>query len=485
MNKTQTAFQTNLHRFTLSMLLVSMVFLIGCSSLFVSETPVVTKTLKPTSSATMIETSEMSPTPGRTATQPIPVTLTIQPEDLAGTAIKFMHPWVGEGAKTIKEIAMQFSLSNPWDIWVDVEGMGSESLLVESLETGLETGDLPNLIAVHPYQLAALGDAFVTINLTDYLNDPEWGLTPDDQLDIPEVFLDPFMIDGDLIALPIAPLATVLFFNQTWAEELGYPSPPLDDDDFRQYSCSATFANLGDDDEENDGTGGYPRNLAPNVLASWFYTFGGQLPAIEKLTFNNQAGREAFNYLKSLDAEGCIWINRKPEPYLYFAERHALMYGGTLDQIPALISWMDVVKNEDRWTVIGFPGSGGQTISIDGPGLMITASYPENQLAAWLFARYLLEPEVQAKLVQSMFSLPVRQSAIDSLDDFVASFPQWAAGVAMIENAKALPVSETWGIAQWALQDAIFRLLQTETSQTEVILAELDEMISELEGTVP
>jgi ABC-type glycerol-3-phosphate transport system substrate-binding protein len=59
---------------------------------------------------------------------------------------------------------------------------------------------------------------------------------------------------------------------------------------------------------------------------------------------------------------------------------------------------MQAAENDDLWTVMGFPGPEGQRIAIDGPGLMIGADSPENQLAAWLFARHLLTPEVQARL---------------------------------------------------------------------------------------
>jgi len=266
---------------------------------------------------------------------------------------------------------------------------------------------------------------------------------------------------------------------------LGYSSQPENIVEFRQQVCAATFANLDDEIMDNDGTGGFPRNFDPQVLASWYHAFDGQLPSMGRLQFNTEAGSQAFGFLKSVDKEGCIWIHRQPEPFWYFANRYALIYAGTLDQIPIQMGWMNASQNKDQWVVTGFPGPDREVMLIDGPGLMVTADAPEKQLAAWLFARHLLEPEIQAQLVESLITLPVRKSAESLLAEFGEIYPQWAQAVSMMEIAEPLPASNEWGISQWVLQDAVIRLVEVEEDQTDLILEELDAMIDELEGNVP
>jgi len=117
--------------------------------------------------------------------------------------------------------------------------------------------------------------------------------------------------------------------------------------------------------------------------------------------------------------------------------------------------------------------------------LMVTAETKEEQLAAWLFAKHLLEPTVQTKLVQSLYSLPVRESAFDLLSDFEGDYPQWSQAAAMLDSAIALPVSDAWWGTQWILQDALFRILQAESDDIAVILEQLDEMIDDLAGVSP
>ncbi len=425
-------------------------------------------------------------TPEPESTRDTPVHLQVAPEDLAGITVRVVHPWVGETADALSALATQFSLTNEWDIWVEVDAPGSDSAVLAAVEADMAAGDVPGLIVSYPYALDTLEEPYYSVNLADYVYDPAWGLDPAAQADIPAVLLEQYTVDGSLAALPLAPQGTVIFYNQTWAQELGFAELPNGDEAaFRQQSCEAVFSNNADDSPENDGTGGWLVSFDPLVLTSWYASFEGQLAGEDALQFNSPAGLAAFGYLKSVYDEGCFWIGRRTEPYYYFANRYAMSYAGTLDQIPAQASWMVTSGSQDAWSVIGFPGPAGETLLVDGPGMMITADTPEIQMAAWLFARYLLSPEAQAQLAQASFSLPVRQSALSLLSDFSAAYPQWAQAVALIDSAQAAPVSARWGIGQWVLQDAANRLLQGGADQVGPILAELDATIAELEGTAP
>lgn len=480
-NKHQRSHLTSTVVWFVGLIIVS-ILLSGCAKTVTPtvETPPVEATATPAKTTTMPATA----TPEEVQT---PVPLKINPDDLAGVSLRFVHPWAGEGAEVIQKIATEFSLSNPWDIWVDVEAFGSEAVLMAQLQADLEQGDLPGLIAVHHYQLSLLEGDYFSVNLRDYFNDPDWGFDADAQADIPAVFLEPFTRDGNLSALPVAPQATVLFYNQTWGDELGFSSPPENEESFLAQSCRATTANLEDEDEANDGVGGWLINFDPNVLVGWYQAFGGQLPKGTRPLFNNPAGMNAFGFLKSGydHAPGCFWIGRQPDPYIYFANRYALMYAGRLDQIPIQKAWSETAASDDEWAVLGFPGPDAEGIVVGGPGLVMTAEIPEKQMAAWLFARHLLEPKVQAKIARTLFTLPVRKSALDLLGDFQRDYPQWAQGVALVDTAFTAPVSESWAIAQWVLQDGVNRIIWQDASDTPFILENLDAMIAELEGSVP
>jgi multiple sugar transport system substrate-binding protein len=438
---------------------------------------------KPTSpvviSPTRTAIPENTPTP-----TPIP-SLEIDPEDLSGIIVRFAHPWIGEPAQQLEDIAREFSKTNPWEIRVEVIPHGGETALVDALQTYFNAGETPGLIAAHPYLLSGIADDLNLVDLRDYFDDPDWGFSADEQADILPVFLAPFSSNDQIWGLPLAPQATVLFYNRTWGEALGFSEPPTNFDTFRAQTCDAAFANWRDDNPDTDGTGGWMINLDPTVLASWYYAFDGVIPGDSIPSFNHEIGQETFNYLREIKIEGCTWFARQPDPYWYFANRYALLVAAKSEQIPIQASWMDVLGSEDEWDVIGFPGVMGESIVVDGPGLLVTAGSPEEQLAAWLFAKYLLEPEVQAAFVQSLFTLPVRPSAMALLTDFETEYPQWAQAAALVESASALPVTDAWGVAQWVLQDAVFRILQAESADVPGLIEHLDAMIVELTGGNP
>jgi multiple sugar transport system substrate-binding protein len=456
--------------------LALLVLLAGCGNPD-NLTPESTDSVKTLTPAVSPTKAALTPT-----AQSTPLHLLVDEADLAGIVVRFVHPWTGEMAETLEQIAVEFSLNNAWDIWVEVESPGGETAMIESLAEDTAAGDIPGLIAAYPYQLDYFDGDLYSVNLTSYFENPTWGFGEEAQADIPRVFLEQFTVDGNLAALPVAPQATVLFYNQTWGEQLGFVSPPDDPETFQDQSCAATFANLQDYDEENNELGGWLMSFDPDVLVGWYHAFGGSLAGDGTLSFENETSQAAFGYLKSAKDKGCIWVGRLSDPYYYFTQRYALMFAGTLDQIPDQVAWMATEGNQDEWIAMGFPGSDEETILVNGPGLMLTADTPENQMAAWLFAKYLLEPEVQAKIVRSGFTLPVRESAMTLLDDFSTAYPQWAQGAELVDEAGTPPVSEEWGVGQWLLQDAVYRLFVLEIPEDSSIEAELTPILEELDS---
>ncbi len=460
-------------------LLIFSIFIAGCAENSIEDNGD-QQVDEPELEAPIAATAAPEPTPTS-----IPEHLLVEFEDLEDIEVNFMHPWLGDVGSALESITEEFNRVNEWDISVSIEGYGSEYHLLDALQTKQDSGDMPALIAVHPYLLADIFSSYPLVNLADYFNHSEWGYDVDEQSDFFPAMLSPYETDDELLALPLMPQATVLFYNQTWAEELGYPTLPSDHTQFQVVTCAASFQNWRDDNPSTDGTGGWVLDLGPKVLAAWYLAFDGDLPYQNTPIFDNEAAFEAFSYLWKAREQGCFWRARDPEPYFYASTRMALAFAGTLDQISAQSGWQEILESEDEWTVMGFPGQTGEKIIVDSSPLLLYSGTPEEQLAAWLFAKYLMEPAVQAQLVKVSFALPVRESTVVYLEDFMEEYPQWAAAMANPDSIHALPVSNEWGIAQWVLHDAVFRMLQTGVEEISMHLTELDLKVNELEALLP
>ena len=139
-----------------TILVVAALILVSCTPSHNSPEPTATN-----SEFVTEESQQPSLTPAVTPTPATPIQLQVDPADLAGIVVRFAHPWMGEMAETIALAASQFSLTNEWDIWVEVEATGGENTLLESVQADLEDDNLPGLIASYPYALAEL-----TVNIS-------------------------------------------------------------------------------------------------------------------------------------------------------------------------------------------------------------------------------------------------------------------------------------------------------------------------------
>jgi len=66
-------------------------------------------------------------------------------------------------------------------------------------------------------------------------------------------------------------------------------------------------------------------------------------------------------------------------------------------------------------------------------------STPEQQLASWLFVRWLLSPQIQQKWVEVTGLFPLRTSALDLLSGYKDSHPQWSAAIGLLPQAQIEP----------------------------------------------
>ena len=138
----------------------------------------------------------------------------------------------------------------------------------------------------------------------------------------------------------------------------------------------------------------------------------------------------------------------------------------------------------DKWTLIPYPSTSGGTnpIIVSGPSYSIMVSSAEEQLASWLFIRWLILPENQAKLAQASATLPLSHTAIQALRPFGSRYPQWAPVLDWIENAEAAPSDPDWRKERVILSDAAWQSLQPNIEPTQIptLLQQLDDMIKEV-----
>lgn len=427
---------------------------------------------------------------------------------LRGEVITFWHPWQGDLADRVLKAVDVFNRTNEWGLTVEVTSFYNNSALDDALNrvvssqedgstsaiqqtlsagngVGMTKGQLPDLVAAAPDQLArlAFGSPPVLVDLTSYIQDPVNGIT--------EEVINSYVLeywrqdrsDNIQFGLPALRSARVLFYNQSWAKDLGFNSPPKTPEDFKKQACAAAFANNTAKILDLYGTGGWRVDNDPLTTLSWIAAFGADpIPQEEgqPYHFRGEKAQDAVDFLQGLVSDGCAWLGNDMQPYETFARRKALFYSGTLADMTMQSRWQEQLNNDDQWTVLPFPGSDGKGVAFSsGYSYGIFDSTPEKQMGAWLFIRWLSQPEVAFDLIESFPSIPVSKSISEKINSEGMN-SQWEQILLMADNLRAAPSLPSWGQARRPLEDAGWQIYHLPSDNLTQILPQLDQTIADL-----
>ena len=442
-----------------------------------NQTPAKTDT--PRSQTTQASSSLSTPsrstqTPFRTATHtPTPTitpavsSLDVQAEQLRGLTIDFWHPWSGEQGAQLQDMLTEFNRTNDWGITVQTTAYNGLSWLEEAVDSAMLSGTLPDMLISYNYQALHWDvSGSVLVDLNEYATDPVWGLSSSEVADFYSAFWSQDITTSSTgsykrLGLPMHRSALVLYYNQSYAQALGYSTLPDTTYELRMRACAAAEANASDGQTSNDGTGGWLITPHPSLMVSWVYAFGGEITRSDGrgYQFNTSEAWQALDFMKGLQDSGCAFQEADSDPATEFAARRALYFAGSLADLPTVEAAFTAAGNRDNWTILPFPGSGSAPVLVTyGPALNITRSTVERELAAWLVAKWLVAPPNQAQWVAANHLLPVRRSTLEYLSEPMEENRQWAAAVEMLPLACSEPASASWSVMRWALNDAMAEL---------------------------
>jgi multiple sugar transport system substrate-binding protein len=389
----------------------------------------------------------------------------------------------------VVKLVQEFNQTNNWGIKVEAWPMGGSAALFESLENPAPGSSLPNVVVASTDQLQVLqAKSIVFVDLNDYLFAPNWGMTPADAEDFIPVFWQQDQMEGIRLGIAANRTMQVLFYNQTWAEQLGFKQAPSTPQDFADQACAAAQSNLKDAPRANDGTGGWIIDTSPLTIINWLAAFDSSpVPgrAGAPYQFEQTGSTETFTFLRKLYDQNCAWHSRNPTPYEYFLTRQALFYSGTLQDISSQTRVQLLLKNNERWSILPYPSSDkkGKVISSGGSYAILKGKTAE-QLASWLFIRWMSHPENQARLALAGNFIPVGKTALNLARTGSTLYPQLAQAYILTDFSLPAPGLASWRIARKVLEDAasqLFQPLQTGAKpDIPGTLIQLDEIIQDL-----
>ena len=469
-----------------------------------------TLTHQPSSTTTARPSRYATRTPAQTtpeATAPAVATLGVEGKALDGLKITFWHVWSGQAGSVMQAMIDEYNRSNPWKVTVEASAFDSFASLEESFTAALSAGDPPSvLVAMDDQAQRWNSSGRALVDLAPYVVDPDWGMNASEQAD----FYPAFWQQGAAyeqtgggrtlrqLSVPLHRFELVLYYNKTWAMELGYRQAPDTPGELSSQACGAARALSETGQNELGGlmlstlpasTAGREIILYPEQLLGWIGMFGGEvlLPAGENYQFNTPEALRAFELLKDLRQEGCIYLSDSPTPQDDFARRQALFYLASTAELPDMRAAFLSAGNSDQWTILPFPADGGEPRPVAyGPSLVIPQTSLEQQVAAWTLLEWLVTPSNQARWVQAIGAYPTRLSTRELLEEATQADATWGTGLELLANAQAEPSHPSWGMVRWVMGDALAELMSAEFvfEQIPSLLETIDQVVAEVNNQV-
>ena len=446
------------------------------------NSPVPTQPANPPSKVTPHLTSTPVHVPQATAAFKPISNFDIKMADLEGISVNFWHNWSQD---RIAPLVNEFNAKNNWGIVVNASLYDSSNDLSEALLAKLPGSDPPQVAVGYIDQALTWDTSGKLLDLAPYVNDPVWGLSTEEQADYLLIFWDEGLVGGKRVSLPAQASGQFLFYNQTWAQELGFTTPPQTSEEFRIQACAANQQMRTDYTVANDSTGGWLVNTEAATVTAWIHAFGGEVasPRSGKYYFKTSHSQEAFTFLKTLFDQNCAWVSIEAYPDEDFARRRAIFATGSLADLPFIGQAISEANSNDQWTVLPFPSPDGQpAVIVSMPSFVLLPGTPQQQMAGWLFIRWMQAAAIQAEWSRLTGDFPVRTSARALMADYANFHPQWTAAIDLLPYAHRTPALASWKAVQWVVEDAGSQLFKSyfKLERLDAMLAEMDKTAAEL-----
>jgi len=422
---------------------------------------------------------------------PIPEPMGLPWSSVENVELDFWYVWDRDQPDTgMNAIVDRFNQENEWGIVVNPVDQGLVLDPLNSMEMAFEEGLVPHLLLSDASAITSWYQEGLTLDLSSFLDDPAVGLTVKDQQDYYSSLYDGFSIEGSIRpGLPFTQTIQAIYYNQSWAKELGYSIPPNSVEDLEQQACSAAGDRELSPSSLPQPTGILLSPEAANI-ASAIYAYNGNFLNLNKdgYQFNIPEVQQVAEDWQGILREGCGMIFYSyPDPMSNelaienFNQRNTLMMVGSSQMMNYIGTGANQTGRADDWMMLPFVGpEGNKAVSSEILSVVIFLTTPEEELASWLFLKYLTSPEIQAEWAQYSRYYPTRRSSLGFLRDFRDENPHWSQGLNLLKYSIGMPLDPSWNTVKLTVGDAFEEFLLDGTLEINEQLIALDQLAAEL-----
>ena len=403
-----------------------------------------------------------SSTPAPPSPRPtVPVTATPSPTlqassaaDLTGSEVHLWHSLSGSREATLLSLASKFEAQNSAKIRLRIE---FHDPLSKEVLVALEAGTPPDIMIASADQVAECMQRDAIVPLRSYITDPAYGLSTAEQADLWPIALQATSVvsrTDQVYGILLDSQAAVMFYNASWLKRLKAPAAPQSWEEFGKV-CAATR-------DRKAGTWGCAFLPDGPVLVNWISGLGGSLVDAERqmTTLDSAEAVTALSLLRNYEESGCLYCVSQPGTNRedFVAEKVPFTFGSTQELAVYSTAIMNAKTKKPRfeWSVAALPHLAGQpVVTVEGSLISILRTLSRQQLAAWMFLKWLLRPENDAQWALATGALPLRMSSKDlpDMQAYLKQNPQYKAACELLAYAQAEPMLPNWSQIRALLSD--------------------------------
>lgn len=397
--------------------------------------------------------------------------------------IVFWHQHSGSRGEELQKVVDSFNATNEYGITLTAEYAGGYGDIFTKMLPILNTPDVPDVVVGYQNQTATYQLAGAMFDMNEIINDPVYGMPAEDQADFfPGFFAqDVFSIyDGARLGLPPNRSMEMVYYNQTWLEELGFAGPPSTPAEFKEMACAATATPFSAATAE--GSLGYQLSIDTSRFASWTFAFGGDIFDYDanQFTLNSAASIEAMEFLQDLFESGCAAI--PAEAYgdqTDFGNGTLLFTVSSSSGLPYYKSAVDSGAAH-AWSVAALPNTGVIKQNVYGASVGIPKSTPERELAAWIWLKYYTSPGPQSEWAKFSMYFPTRMSVAEDMTAFFMANPPYKTAFDLLEYGAFEPPVPGYDFIRDEIELTMAALMEDTTLDVTEELNKLNDIANEI-----
>ena len=395
--------------------------------------------------------------------------------DPQGRKIVFWYQHTGQREEALQALIADFNQTNRYRIEVRGEYMGRYGDIYNKMNVGIQSGSLAaNLVVAYQNQARAYYQADGIVDITPYMDSPQWGLSPEERSDYVQAFLEQDNLGGVQVGFPPNRSMELLYYNVDWLHELGFDEPPATWDDFAAM-CRLAKEQPFSKNESPARSLGFLLDVDASRFAAMVFSRGGELvdSTGSAYALDSPEVKAVLALIQELARDGAIDIASERDVEVNeFVTGQILFSQDSSSGLPFYKSGIEDSGLDFEWGVTHPPQTGSKpVVDVYGASVSICTGAPEKQLAAWLFLKWFTAPQQQARWVRASNYFPVRKSTARELGSYFEENPHYREAFGMLDYGKSEPTMAGYEQVRRLIQEAMIGAIEGE--DVEQVVAEL------------